>query len=344
MRALSLTVLPCIAVAFGLGVLFPALSQAAIHRVNNVATLATNCATCHQTLASAIAASSNGDTIHLEPSDVNYMNATIDKQLVIIGAGFMLGNAGSENAGLQADSRSSTVHLITLNAGSEGTVITGLHFFGGGGGLTINSTANILIRRNFFDGTLIRFNTGAVVPNMEIAENYLHGIYGGSSANVFTNMTIRNNYIEGYLNLAGANFIVTNMVVANNTLNYNGNHQIKNAEVANNVFYQGGVVDNNNTIHDNISAAALPPGTNNTVVSMGDVYDLTLGSDDGKWDILSSSLYDEAGSNPLGMFSGISPYRLSGVPNVPAIYGLHSTLNTNPGGMVNVTLSTRSNN
>src|SRR5690606_4687569 len=100
----------------------------------------------------------------------------------------------------------------------------------------------------------------------------------------------------------------------------------------------------NNTIHDNISAVALTGGdASNAVVNMGNVYNLMVGSDDSKYDILSTSPYNETGAQARGAFSGISPYRLSGIPNIPAIYALQSTLNTTPGGTVNVTLSTRSN-
>lgn len=319
--------------------------HATIRRVNNVAALATTCATCYQTLASAVAASIDGDTIHLEPSDLSYGDAVIAKQLVIIGAGFLLGNDDSENAGLQANAQTSIVNWITLNPGSAGTVITGLHFMDFNGGLTINSTSNIVLSRNFFDVEGIVFPSGTVVSDVTLAENYFAAsLTNGFNPNTIVNLTIRNNYISGLLSLNAADDVVTNLVVTNNTFIYNGIQQLKNAEVANNVFYQGGVSDNNNTIHDNISAAALPPGTNNTVVTMGNVYNLDVGSDDGKWNIISSSPYDEAGSSPRGMFSGISPYRLSGVPNIPAIYGLQSTLNTSPGGTVNVTLSTRSNN
>lgn len=317
--------------------------HATIRRVNNVAALATTCATCYQTLASAVAASISGDTIHLEPSDQSYGDAVIDKQLVIIGAGFKLGSELPWNAGLQANSQTSIVNLITLNPGSEGTVITGIHFMDVVGGINFYSTSNILVRRNFFDEDGIEFRSGSV-SDITLAENFFAAnLTNEVTANTIVNLTIRNNYISGLLHLSDAEDVITNLVVTNNTFNNTGIQAVKNAEVANNVFYQGGISDNNNTIHDNISAAALPPGTNNTVVTMGNVYNLS-GSDDGKWDILSSSPYDEAGSSPRGMFSGISPYHLSGVPNVPAIYGLQSTLNTSPGGTVNVTLSTRSNN
>lgn len=337
-----LTTLSCAALLFA-----STTCHATIRRVNNVAALATTCATCYQSLAVAIANANDGDTIHVEPSDIGYGDVVIDKQLVIIGNGFKLGNDNSENTGLQANTQTSRVTSLTLNSGSDGTIVTGLDIQNGtyNSVVIFNTTSNILLWRNFILNGSIFFNDNSVTSNITIAENYLYSITqtSGGVTNTITGLTIRNNFIAGQVNLNSANDILTNIVVSNNTFYSADVQAVKNAEVANNVFYQGGVSDNNNTIHDNISAAALPPGTNNTVVTMGNVYNLS-GSDDGKWDILSSSPYDEAGSSPRGMFSGISPYHLSGVPNIPAIYGLQSTLNTSPGGTVNVTLSTRSNN
>ncbi|MBK9626317.1 MAG: hypothetical protein IPO56_01020 [Flavobacteriales bacterium] len=132
----------------------------------------------------------------------------------------------------------------------------------------------------------------------------------------------------------------------NNTFSYNGNHALTNAEVSYNVFYQGNITGTNNTIHDNITAAAITGAdlVSNPVVSMGNVFNLSVGTDDSKYDILATSPYNEGGPNERGAFSGISPYRLSGIPNIPTIYTLQSTLNTSPGGSVEVTLSTRTNN
>ncbi|HRN36929.1 MAG TPA: hypothetical protein PLV70_11000 [Flavobacteriales bacterium] len=322
-------------------------SQARIIRVNSVAAFATTCSDCFQTLASAYGAAVDGDTIHLEPSDANYGDLTIQKRLVIIGAGYKLGTAPNNN-GLQANTQTSRVNLLTLSGvNSSGTVIMGLHFVNQNGGLNILNTANVQIRRCLFDGLGINFpnGTAVTVSNILIAENFISGsITHEQNAQTITNLTIRNNIIGSNLNFNDASDVIENLLVLNNTLLYNGNHGLKNAEVAYNVFHQGNITGTNNTIHDNISAVALTGGdASNAVVNMGNVYNLMVGSDDSKYDILSTSPYNETGAQARGAFSGISPYRLSGIPNIPAIYALQSTLNTTPGGTVNVTLSTRSN-
>lgn len=327
-------------------------SQARILRVNSVGAFATTCADCYQTLSSAYGSAMDGDTIHLEPSDANYGDLTIQKRLVIIGNGYKLADSNSpnnspNNAGLQANVQTSRVNLLTVSGpNAQGTQIIGLHFTDYGGGLSIGNTSNISVRRCFFNGLSIGFASGGTsVSNILIAENFISGDISNSyGAQTITNLTIRNNIITGNLNFNDAADVVENLLVLNNTLLSNGNHGLKNAEVAYNVFHQGNITGTNNTVHDNISAVALTGGdASNAVVNMATVYNLTVGTDDGKYDILSASPYNETGTQARGAFSGISPYRLSGIPNIPAIYSLQSTLNTTPGGTVNVTLGTRSN-
>jgi len=318
-------------------------THARIIRVNSVAAFATTCTDCYQTLATAYGAAQDDDTIHLEPADANYGDLTIQKRLVIIGAGYKLG-AAPNNIGLQANSQTSKVNLLTLNnINSQGTVIMGLHFVDQFGGVTIANTSDITVSRCYFNSSLdIAFpNGGTGVSNILVAENFISGsITHNQFAQTITNLTIRNNIINGNLSFAEAADVIENLLVLNNTLLSTGNHALKNADV----FY-GNIAGSNNTVHDNISATSLVGGdASNQVVNMGNVYNLLVGTDDSKYDILAASPYNEGGAQGRGAFSGISPYRLSGIPNIPTIYSLQSTLNTTPGGTVNVTLSTKSNN
>ena len=64
-----------------------------------------------------------GDTLHLEGSNMEYNGVTLNKKLIIIGAGyFVTENPKTTNSGL-----SSMVKDITLNAGSAGSVLMGIH-------------------------------------------------------------------------------------------------------------------------------------------------------------------------------------------------------------------------
>ena len=324
-------------------------TQARILRVNSVAAYATTCTDCFQTLLSAYSAALDDDTIHIEPADANYGDLTIQKRLTILGAGYKLGSAPN-NSGLQANSQTSRVNLLSLSGiNSSGTVIMGLHFVNAGGGLNISNTSNIQVRRCFFDGQEINFLAGnSTVANILIAENFITGsIDEDAGAQTVTGLTLRNNIITSRLTIQNTDGVMENILIMSNTLTYNGAHQMKNAEVAYNVFYgaQSNISGTNNTVHDNVSAVALTDGdASNNVVNMANVYNRTIGTDDSKYDILASSPYNEGGAQARGAFSGASPYRLSGIPPIPAIYQLQSTVETTPGGgPIQVTLSTRSN-
>lgn len=323
-------------------------SEARILRVNYVQSLATSCSDCYTSLQTALNAA-NGypgtDTIHLEPSNFSYGDGTISSPVVIIGNGFYLTGVNS-NPEKQANGQTSTVNLLTLNTGASGSTFTGLRIAGTGGGITMTNTSNITINRNFFDGVGISWAAdGNTCSNITVAENIFSGsgLSQTATAQTISGLLIRNNYFSGRLDLGDTNDNFTGLVITNNTFNYNGTHLVRDAEIAYNAFNLGNVSDANNNIQNNISASALPAGTDNQVVNMVTVFSAT-GSIDGRWDILDASPYDENGASPRGMYSGISPYKLSGIPAVPSIYFLQSSLNTTPNGTVNVTLSTRSNN
>jgi len=331
-------------------VLVAITSHARIIRVNRVHTQATTCADCYTSLQTALNAADGypgTDTIHLEPSDFNYGDASINSPVVIIGNGFFLTGVNS-NPDKQANGQTSTVNLISLNAGATGSTITGVRIADTGGGITMTNTSNITLIRNYFNGYGVSWSgTGNTCANITIAENIFSAgadLSQSTTDQIISGLLVRNNYFSGKIDLGDTGDNITGFVVTNNTFNYNGTHAIRNAEIAYNAFNIGNVSNVNNNLHDNISPTALPAGTNNVVVNMVTVF-AAGGTSDGTWNILSTSPYDEEnGASPRGMYSGISPYRLSGIPAVPAIYSLQSTLNTTPGGTVNVTLSTRSNN
>ncbi len=332
--------------------LVPILSnaqQSHILRVNNNPVLATTCQTCYTDLAVAIAAAQDGDTIHVEGSSNSYATADIQiaaQNLTIIGPGYKLSGTGA-NTGLQANTWPATIaRKLKFIAGSQGAKIMGLRFNGGNSGVEVSQTDHITIERNFFDGPLINFpSVGVGVSDIIIAENIIQGIVQ-NNAQTINNLAIRNNLVVGTIDLNDPNDVMDNLSVVNNTfIGNNATQAVRNAQVAYNVFYSGTITGSSNTIHDNLITQALTGFPDNLVVQMGTQVGIpiTPASDDGKWDIPANATYAPGGADEYGMFSGISPYRLSGIPNIPAIYALQSTLNASPGGTVQVTLSTRTN-
>jgi hypothetical protein len=327
--------------------------EATVRRVNYVQSFATSCATCYYGATSfqqAIDASIDGDTIHLEPSDFSYGDVTIAKRLVIIGAGYKLG-AAPFNAGLQANTQTSMVRNIELVANSNGTQIIGLHLPGGNySGLSMFSTSNIRISRNFIYGLSVYFpNGGTGVQDITISENFMTGgvSQNGNYSNTITNLTIRNNIISGQLELNGGSDQMTNVVVTNNTFNYNGSHQLTNANVAFNVFNLGNIAGTNNTIHDNITAAAITGAdlVSNPMVSMGNVFNLSVGTDDSKYEHPCFITLQRRRSERTRRLQRYFTLPVERHPEHsddlhPAVHAQHFT----PGDSVEVTLSTRTNN
>ena len=90
-----------------------------------------------------------------------------------------------------------------------------------------------------------------------------------------------------------------------------------NATIQNNILTYGNIQPNSgNTISYNILAV---DGTN----SNGNQYNTNMAmSTDGKWKLKDGSPAIGAGSGgaDCGAFSGLSPYILSGIPNLPHIY------------------------
>jgi hypothetical protein len=101
-----------------------------------------------------------------------------------------------------------------------------------------------------------------------------------------------------------------------------------------------GITGNNNLFNVDFS-----PGNINAVFT-GYPVDISGETNDGKYKLKPGSPAIGAGIGgvDLGIFGGPNPYRLSGIPSIPAFYKLEaSSINatTNP---FTVTFSTRSNN
>ena len=324
----------------------PLLSHSTIWRVNNLGYSADFTA-----LQSAIDSAGAGDTLHVEASTTSYGYVTVDRPLVFIGPGYKLGQSASDNPELQANAQMATLGGIVLAQFSEGTVIQGLRFNGNFEGIAFTTgTGNYIIRRCFFDGVGITFGLNSVaVSNVLITQCYMHSfaLTAHPTALGQSNVFITNNYIYGYI--ANWSTQASDWTIAHNVINWNLTSQFYDAVVKDNVFDGlASVPVNNNDIHDNIARNAniLPTGNNNLNSQNLALHYPAAGSDDGKWDLLSGSTFNNWGSDStdVGMYGGATPYRRSGIPAIPAIYLFRAPTTAIEGDPLEVTLSTRSNN
>lgn len=277
------------------------------------------------TFEAAVSHASNGDTIYIEGSATEYAGAVINKQLTIIGPGFFL----SENPKTQANNVAATFDSdITFSTGSDGSTIMGCKFQPGGD--VIIAVSDITVIRNDLD--VIRFN--GTVNNILISQNYVRQnistSYSGGNTGQLTNSIISNNIVKGQIKTGNlsVSLIVSNNVYLSN--NWREPIDCYNATIQNNILISEYVTispNSGNTISYNILAE---DGTN----SNGNQYNIDMASvfadftgalqmsTDGKWKLKDGSpaIGTGSGGTDCGVFGGLSPYILSGIPNLPHIY------------------------
>lgn len=331
-------------------------SHATVWRVNSIPRFATTCATCKTVLQDAVTLANPGDTIHVEAATTAYGGIVVNKTLTIIGPGYNHGVAATQNPNLQADPKYAKISGITFSSLAENSVISGIYIMhnstGGGTGLLINAS-HITVDRCFFG-----FSTNSIAVNIRIPSTgisdinirrcYLNSIVDDNNDNqIVTDLSITNNYFNGRIAFdAGDQF--PNLLIANNTFNSNLANTFTNGTFVYNILAQGSVVLNNNDIHDNIAVSATGLPTTEGPTNQNGIIPLFVGtgSDDAKWKLQPNSpAIDYMDTNvQLGMYGGANPYILSGIPAIPTIYQLQTTVSTTVGGTVDVTLSTKTNN
>ncbi len=296
---------------------------ATIWHVNNVAGVYAN----FNSIQAAYAAASAGDTIYLYGSSSNYGDLSLTKQLTIIGPGYYL----NQNPQTQSNITPASMNVIYFRANSAGSVIMGLSI-----GQVSVKTSNITIRRNLLsNGINVSDSANYSVSNIIISQNYISGgyvqTYTGSASNVY----ITNNIIIGALTLnTGSNYNVYNNYIG-------GAIYVNHATFKNNIHSNYNISTgstsstlNNSVLQNNIfSGRTYSNGTGEVVIdsamnrinftSMSVVFTQT-GSTDARYQLKAGSpaIGYANGGGDCGPFGGASPYVLSGMPNIPAIYEL----------------------
>ncbi len=321
----------------------------------------------------------NGDTIHIEPSVTVYNGLTVNKQVVIVGNGYLLAN----NAGLQANSNNSEVAGIVFVTGSENSILSGIT----AGGVQLTNVGNITVTRCRIGN--ITFSTFNVIKNgIVFTKNF---ISGSTQNTAFTaagdaTITFENNIFSSVTGNAGNNLNLSNQcrgLFRNNT--WGGsipNIILNNFYFTNNIIiFNGGTAvlgGSNNVIKNNLNnrgaavTGGLPAGNGNqnitdvqmrgTATLLGDVFagdvfnatsttpgdarfELRVGGPNTNPAIATGETIAPVNNPDLGVYGATDPYKKSGIPAVPTIYGLTVPASVPPiATSMNVTISTRSNN
>jgi len=289
----------------------------------------------YTTLSAAVAAASNGDTIYVEGSATEYEGATIAKQLTIIGPGYFLGeNPKTQAISLEAEFKSS----ITFANGSAGSTIMGCCIKSYN--LVIN-TNNISVMRNNLYGISVENN----VSNLNILQNYVNQIYANNyTTESITNSVISNNYVGYSIDIGSTSggLIITNNICAYGISAYG-------STIQNNIVTHASydiAANSGNSISYNILAKSGTNANNNQYgVTMATVFVGSTGtSTDGQWKLAVGSPAIGAGSGGVdcGIYGGLSPYVLSGMPYLPHIYEADIPAAVSSGSTLDISIKVKS--
>jgi hypothetical protein len=273
-------------------------------------------------LQAAVDNASLRDTLYVAGHPGNYGSLTIQKEIVLIGAGYFL----TENLSTQAYPFSAKIYQITFETGGSNTVVCGFEMTY----LTIRCS-NVTIQSNYIhsDSNILIDLSNGNCNNIIIEQNYLSA---GSVNNsipmcIYTinnnNVIIRNNFIYSETS-AGISGMDGSTIIYNNVINSYLN--IPNSSIYNNIlnfnskpFYN----EYNNLYRNNLySGPTIIPGPGNqSNVDMSTVF-VGTGSIDSKLKLKEGSPYRNWGlyGEDCGMFGGEDAYVLSGIPPIPTIY------------------------
>ncbi len=309
----------------------------------------------YSALQTAHDVSSPGDTLLIFPGN---WSANYSKKLVTIGTGYFVSGGGS-NADLQNITGASNFY-VNLLAGSDNCFFDGIDM--GAGYIYPKpccanvSISNITIRRCRgiirFDQSSYRLN----LSNWKVSQCYINFWQIGSSwlSDTITNLQVNNCYI----NSIAYNGTLVNGVLGGqfyNNVFYDVSSGLGNGSflLQNNVFLLSHVNDLNCIYQNNIFNSSYPGSSANANQNIADMSSIFAGyplqgsySNDGRWVLKSGSPATGTGNGgtDCGIFGGANPYKLSGIPAIPAFYKLTAPSDITSSNPYTVTFSVRSNN
>ncbi len=279
----------------------------------------------------------NGDTLLIEGSTVTYGDVTFNKKLVIIGPGYFL----SENPETQANLSTAWLEEAYFDAGSDSSIMMGIFI-----DYRIRIYANaVIIKRCYVE----YYGVDIFANNVMLLQNYI-GLTAGSDAieigTGLSNILIQNNYIStSSLSYAAFDIEGTSTAIISQNVIY-GDLYLRNSNLSNNILRDGDLLENVNcTYLKNIcNSTQFPVDSNMQGVDMATVFEGT-GSTDAQWKLAIGGPaigYGTSGDD-CGMFGGIDPYVLSGIPPIPAIYYFSAPSSASTATGLPVTIRIKSN-
>lgn len=282
-------------------------------------------------LQDAYNAAQQDDTIVLAASPTGYNNLNVYKRLHFRGPGYLLsenGILGTELAGNQANI-GLTFYNDALLGSSSGSTVAGLKLFASISGsfsqsISINfdkcdldlstdnnTTGVVSIRRSFYRNATNSNWSSLITLNVSnsIIKGDSHGSFGGTRGRLTVNncVVLPPNSVSGILTSENTSSTVTNTI-------FSFPRNVTESEFL--AGYKG------NISHCMVVGGSFLPAGNNNInnANLQDVF-LAAGSDDARWQLKPASPARGAGLDgvDLGVFGGVQPYILSGLPSKPRL-------------------------
>lgn len=284
-------------------------ANARILRVNNNSSGSTP----YTTIAAALEAATDGDTIMVDASGTAYDYPKIEKTVVILGPGYKLVENGITEEGPNC-AQMGTYSQDAVYVTAPGVVIKGMTFRS----TLYLQAAKVVVNKCYINGSI---DLDGQADNCIIHQNFVRNSVGGGSYGP-SYVQVTNNIILSNITGIRSGYIAYNTVLVNDSYNMymcygcTVEHNWSQVELAR---YEG--VDTNNNLSDNY-----------------------VSDDFAEFNRYSADEADfaalEADARTVyGAFAGTTPYVLSGVPAGPVIKDLIVPASVEKGSKLQVTIN-----
>ena len=315
----------------------------------------------YATPALAVAACAVGDSLYVYGSG---WSIDVTKRLVIIGTGYYYAPNTPSNTNFNANLQNYNAYTgaaIQLFDGSSSSIITGIVGYVYCNASHINPINNVRISNCYWNGAPIMYKAGMIYDGWEISKcMIISGSIGlgASGTSKVTNFKFLNNILQSaelsFTNVPGQTGIIENCSFYSYYA-YQNNLNGANLLIQNCIYVSPQLINYNNTVFNNCVFDYNPsPGivgsSNITSAIQSNIFvglpTQGTASNDGRWALKAGSPALGAGVAGIdcGAFGGVNPYKLSGIPAIPAFIKLTApgtAANTNP---YTLTFSVKANN
>jgi len=264
--------------------------------------------------ADAYNSAEDGDTILLAGSSRSYSAPTIYKRIHVRGPGYYLAENGVEGVNLHDAKVNLRFSSSATFGDSSGSSVRGIECQ-----LSVAEGVSVSVSNCIVNSTGGRFYAAGV----QLSDC----VFVFSGFTIYSGVFIENSIIRVSINLQEGSSVRNSVVT--NAGNLNGDFQstISDCILMSDSLSRAGFADRfEGSISHCVAIGGnfLPEGFGNVNGQIAqDVFELG-DSPDGQYRLVAGSPAIDAGTNgqDIGAFGGASPYRLSGLPNLPRITGL----------------------